>query len=423
VRRARVLLILWAIVLAAAVSTGKELLFRLHWLMFAILVLSLVWTWLNIRGIQLGRHTRTRRIQVGQIAEEQFAVRNTNFLPRLWLEVRDWSDLPNHWASRVVNSLGPKRQRSWSIRTYCRRRGQFVLGPITLASGDPLGLFRLERHFPATSTIIVYPMTINLPGFEPPFGRLTGSDVMRRQTHYITTNVVGVRDYAPGDSFNRIHWPSSTRTGRLMVKQFEMDPTADIWLVLDMDHTVQVGDVQEELTDSTDQLASWIPGTQFNVDPTTEEYGVTVAASLAKHFLDQNRSVGIIAYGHKREVVQLDRGERQATKILEMLAVIQAEGRASLEQVIVAEGRSFDRNTTLVVVTASTEEGWIGTLRDLRRRGVRTVVVLLEASTFGPAPSSLNTVSSLASNAIPTYLIKCGEPIDEALRHQTELQA
>jgi uncharacterized protein (DUF58 family) len=421
VRRARVLLVLWAIVLAAALVTGKELLFRLHWLMFAILVLSFAWTWSNVHGVQLVRQTRARRAQVGQMAEERFGVRNTGFLPKLWLEVRDGSNLPDHWASRVVNSLGPRRQRGWQIRTFCRRRGRFTLGPITLASGDPLGLFRLERHIPTTSTMIVYPATVDLAGFEPPIGRLTGGEVMRRQAHYVTTNVAGVRDYAPGDSFNRIHWPSSARTGRLMVKQFEMDPTADVWLVLDMDHDVQVGIPSEMPINTTGPAVLWAPTFKFKIDRTTEEYGVTLAASLARHFLSQNRSVGLITYGQEREVVQLDRGERQATKILETLAVIRAQGRASLEQVIAAEGRSFGRNTTVVIITASTGERWVEALRDLKRRGVRVVVILLEASTFGQAPNSLDVVSSLAANLIPTYLVKCGEPLEEALRQRAGL--
>jgi uncharacterized protein (DUF58 family) len=206
-----------------------------------------------------------------------------------------------------------------------------------------------------------------------------------------------------------------------MVKQFEMDPTADVWLVLDMDRDVQVGTLREVPINTTGPAVLWAPTLKFQIDPTTEEYGVTLAASLARHFLNQNRSVGLITYGQEREVVQLDRGERQATKILEALAVIRAQGRASLEQVIAAEERSFGRNTTVVVVTASTGERWVDALRDLKRRGVRVVVILLEASTFGQAPSSLDVVSSLAANLIPTYLVKCGEPVDEALRQRVGL--
>ncbi|MEZ4612148.1 MAG: DUF58 domain-containing protein [Caldilineaceae bacterium] len=50
----------------------------------------------------------------------------------------------------------------------------------------------------------------------------------------MTTNAAGVRDYYPGDSLNRIHWPTTARMRRLMTKEFELIPRRDIWLYLDL---------------------------------------------------------------------------------------------------------------------------------------------------------------------------------------------
>ncbi|OGO42813.1 MAG: hypothetical protein A2Z04_02070 [Chloroflexi bacterium RBG_16_57_9] len=419
-KRAKVLLLLWLIVVSAALTTGRILLVRLHYLILALLILSLAWTWLNIRGIQIVRQTRARRAHVGQLAEERFGVRNTTWMPKLWIEVRDGSNLPDHWASRVVNSLAPGRQRGWIVRTYCRRRGRFTLGPLTLISGDPLGLWRFERHIPTTSTIVVYPATFDLPGFEPPVGRLSGGDALHRRTHFVTTNVSGVREYAPGDSFNRIHWPTTARTGRMMVKQFELDPTADVWILLDMEKAVQAGGPAEDEGENLGLVPAplWVPHLKLSIDPSTEEYGVTIAASIARHFLNEKRAVGFIAHGQDREVVQLDRGERQIAKILETLAVIRAQGRAALEHVITSEGRAFGRNTTVIAITSSTSEIWVDALRDLKRRGVRTVAVVLEASTFGEAPGVLGVITALAASNIPSYLVKCGDDIPVALTYR-----
>jgi uncharacterized protein (DUF58 family) len=413
-RRARTALLLWLVILIVALATGRQLLLRLLYLQSAILVLSFAWTLLNLHGVSLVRQTRSRRAQVGQLAEERFLVRNLGWFPKLWLEVRDHSQLPGHLASRVVSSLAPRSYRGWLVRTRCVERGIFRLGPLTLASGDPLGLFRAERHLPATSTILVYPATVDLPGFEPPVGVLPGGDAIRRRAQYITTNVAGIRDYAPGDSFNRIHWPSTARTGRLMVKEFELDPLADIWIVLDMERSVHVGEA--DVPPAAVQLPPLESLFEFELAPTTEEYAVTIAASLSKHFIGLNRSVGLITYGGAgRRVLQADRGERQLDKILEQLATVRAAGRVTLEQLLVAEERLFGRNTTVVVITPSTSEEWIQRLRDLGRRGARTVAVLLEASTFGDAPPALEAVSSLIANGIPSYIVKCGDRLEEAL--------
>lgn len=414
VPRARVALMLWALIIVAAAATGRQLLFRLLYLMTAILVLSFLWSVLNTYGVRLLRQTRSRRAQVGRLAEERFVLRNTGFLPKLWVEVRDHSSLPGHRASRVINSLPPRSYRGWLVRTRCIERGVFRLGPMTIASGDPLGLFRIERALPATSNIVIYPATVPLPGFEPPVGVLPGGDAVKRRAQYITTNVAGIRDYAPGDSFNRIHWPSTARLQRVMVKEFELDPLADLWVVLDMEEWVQVGEVSD--ADVAQYEVPWDAPTEFELAPTTEEYGVTAAASLSRHFVEMNRTVGLITYGGSgRRLIQADRGERQLNKILEQLAIVRAKGRVPLQQLLAAEERLFGRNTTVVVVTPSTSEVWVNPLRDLGRRGVRTMAVVLDASTFGQAPSSLSLVTSLIANGVPVYTLRCGERLDQAL--------
>jgi uncharacterized protein (DUF58 family) len=67
-------------------------------------------------------------------------------------------------------------------------------------------------------------MMFNIHSFPLPSGLLSGGEALRRRTHQITPNAAGVRDYAPGDPLNRIHWISTARRRRLMVKEFELDP-------------------------------------------------------------------------------------------------------------------------------------------------------------------------------------------------------
>ena len=84
------------------------------------------------------------------------------------------------------------------------------------------------------ASLVVTPATVDLPGFSPPTGYLPGGESVHRRTPYITSSVSGIRDYVPGDSINRIHWASTARTGRLISKEFELDPLADVWMFLDM---------------------------------------------------------------------------------------------------------------------------------------------------------------------------------------------
>jgi uncharacterized protein (DUF58 family) len=239
---------------------------------------------------------------------------------------------------------------------------------------------------------------------------------MRRRTPYVTTNVSGVRDYAPGDSFNRIHWPSTARTGRLISKEFELDPTADIWLFLDLERTTHSDLVWARLAARSETRLPWEPaGPELSLIPSTIEYGVTIVASLAKHFIARDRAVGFLAYSRHREVLPADRGERQLTKILETLAVIRAEGLIPLAEIITAEGAHLRRNTTIIIVTSTDEPYWIAAARDSVQRGVKVVAVLIDPQGFGHPRSNEPLTTELSISGIPTYLVREGDDLAEAL--------
>jgi uncharacterized protein (DUF58 family) len=252
---------------------------------------------------------------------------------------------------------------------------------------------------------------VDLHHFALPTGELPGGGAMRRRTHYVTTSVSGVRDYFPGDSFNRIHWPSTARMERLIVKEFELDPTADVWLFLDMQGAVQADRLWEP--NETELPPLW--PSRPTLEPSTEEYIVTIAASLAKHFLARNRAVGLIAYSQKREVLVPDRGDRQLTKIMEMLAVIRALGTIPIAEILTAEGKNMGRNTSVVVITPSDDIKWVESLRDLRRRGILGLGIVPDTATFGREANTDVVLAALRQNGIHAYRIREGASLAAAL--------
>jgi uncharacterized protein (DUF58 family) len=276
------------------------------------------------------------------------------------------------------------------VHTLCRQRGVFQLGPVFAESGDPFGLFRRRRQIDGASTLVVYPVALPLAGFGRIDGELTGGALQGERVQHTTTNDAGVRDYQPGDTFNRIHWRSTARQRQLMVKEFELDPFADIWLVLDLDERTMAGRGVESV----------------------EEYAVTICASLAKYFLDENRAVGFAAQGLN---LSPDRGMRQLLKIYEVLAFVRPVRNTSLDELLVTEQRRFSRTDTVVVVTGSREDSWVSIMRSLKLRGVHGQAVVLEASTFGRVPSSHGTLGALAGAHVPTYVVKRGESLQRAL--------
>lgn len=408
------ILAIWLVAVIVALTTSESLYDQIAYVVTFTIGLSYLWARMSIRSVALTRRIPSRRAQVGRYIEEQFVLRNTSLLPKLWVEVRDLSDLPGHHPSRVINSLGPRRKFGWTVRTLCHRRGRYQLGPAEISGGDAFGLFRMTVRDDVSTPVVIYPYAVDLPGFALRGGELPGGDALRRRTHHITTNVAGVRDYQPGDSFNRIHWRSTARTGRLIVKEFELDPTADVWLFPDMHNQVQVGTVPPP--SEGQRLPALLQKELYRVlEPATEEYTVAIAASLGRHFLARSRAVGLAAQGQHREFLQPDRGDRQLSKLMETLAVIQAWGRVPLAQILASEAMNLPRGSSLVAITPSIDLEWVHVLGHLRRRGLRAAAVHIVPSTFGEAADSDPLLAELALHEIPTYVVRQGEPLEQAL--------
>ncbi|MFN8448377.1 MAG: DUF58 domain-containing protein [Anaerolineae bacterium] len=399
------------IILLTGLFTGRAFFFNLAYLLGGLLIVSLAWSLISVRWIGITRRTRARRAQVGRSLDEVFTVQNRAIIPKLWLEIRDESDLPGHRASHVVPALGTKSSYRWYVETPCLVRGEFRLGPMTVISGDPFGLFTSPRRIGATSRIIVYPATIPVDKVELPMGVLSGGDAERRRAQFITTNASGVREYVAGDSFNRIHWASTARKDRLMVKEFEIDPQADIWMFVDFSRASLVEDPTLRRFNGDGAVIPINSG----IPPSTEEYAVVVAASLAQHFIELERALGFVAYVPHREVYQPERGNKQLLRILETLAIARSKSVYSLGQMLALETPYLTRGTTLVIVTSSLEPAWIAEAQILSRRGIRPMCVLIDPSSFGGLGRPDDTRAMLRLGKIPSILVRQGDDLTAAL--------
>lgn len=415
--RSAVALALALLALIGGLATGRDLLFNLAYLFALLLIVSFAWSWVNINRLHLGRVTRARRAQVGEPLEERFTVRNTSIVPKLWLEVRDYSTVPGHQASHVINNLGGRSSFSWRVTTICTERGRYQLGPLELITSDPFGFFPMRRELSPTSNVVIFPLTVDIQQFALPVGILPGGDALRRRTHYVTTNASGVRDYAPGDSFGRIHWPSTARRERLIVKEFELDPLADIWLIPDMADFAHVRADKPLPSISADNLPLWLrmKDRAFQLPAATEEYVVSIAASLARYFLRRDRAVGLLAYGQSHEVVQPDRGERQLNRILETLAVLRATGKVPISSVLHAESQLLPRGATIIIITPSTGQNVITMARQQMQRGLRVVTVLVDPASFGSNQSAVGVTDMLQASGVLTYLVQRGDNLAQVL--------
>ncbi len=380
-----------------SISSGWHVLYILTYVLLTLFVLSWLWARYSLNKLVFRRSSTAGRVQVGETFDERLMLDNVGLMPKLWVQVADGSTLPGHRAGYVA-SMGGRKRATWRARSVCRQRGRFQLGPVVATSGDPFGLFRSRIFLTSQRELLVLPRVIPLTNFALFTGGLPGRGRSSRRALQTTTNATTIRDYTVGDALNRIHWRSTAHYNKLMVKEFDLDPAMDAWIFLDLHDAVQVGEGEHS----------------------TEEYGVTIAASIASYLLRQDLSLGMIVNAEQREFLSLDRGDRQLERVLEMLAVVEAGPGPDLKEALAVDAFHFGRNTVAIVITPSTSRDWHDGLRHLQRRGVQVAVVGLDAASFDNRQPDEDTLALLEGAGIPVLRIKCEESLAEALEREPE---
>ncbi len=232
-------LVLLCFILGGAVLREINLLFVLAGMLAGPLILSLRSVAAVLRGLQV-----TRTLPQGVCAGESLAVEVQLHNARhrvggFAVTVEDRISLESaagepHEVFFPYVAAGESRKRAYHARL--ERRGRYVVGPLRISTRFPFGLARREIVLGETDSLLIYPR----------MGRLTrlwasrqseafeGGRRQRQRYHRAEGEYYGVRDWRDGDSRRAIHWRSSARLGRLVVRQFEQPHTRDIALLVDL---------------------------------------------------------------------------------------------------------------------------------------------------------------------------------------------
>lgn len=360
----------WGITLALPLLLTLQAFTPSPALMLCLLILaglflsSLVWLFLIRQGLVLER-TRSRDwAQLGDPFEERFRLTNRSWLPIPWAEVQDLGDLPGYSIGRALGLAGGSAN-VWTTRGTCDRRGVYTMGPTRLILGDPFGFFELTLSLGDEHTFYVTPAVRPVPSLAHP--RTLAYSASRGNTRYMemSDTVASIRPYTPGDPFKRIHWRSTAHRSlpekeEIWVKELDPNPQSDCWILLDLDAAAHVGVDLES----------------------TEEYAVTMAASLAYQLVQRHRSVGLLAESPWSVVLEPQHGQEHLWEALRVLAGLHADGSAPLAELL-TRARSLVRpGDSVVVITPSTDPGWANAAAVLQQQ-VHITAFLVDPQSFG----------------------------------------
>lgn len=170
------------------------------------------------------------RVVAGQRAVADFTV--TNVGKRRMLPVRLELPVGRSFASIDVPSLASDHSFEESIVIPTTRRSVIAVGPTRSVRGDPLGMMRREVTWADELELFVHPATSRLQGLASGWLRdLEGSPTNDRSPSDVAFHTL--REYVPGDDRRHVHWRSSAKLDKLMVRQFIDNRRSHLGIVID----------------------------------------------------------------------------------------------------------------------------------------------------------------------------------------------
>jgi uncharacterized protein (DUF58 family) len=417
------LLVGWPLVLLPFLVFAQIVTPHPVWVVLLVMLPSLyvagyLWVRSQAQALDFSRRRQGAVLVAGDMLREEFTLQNNSRLPVLWLEFADESTLPGYNPGSVVAAPVGGSYRWWQ-EVECAQRGVFRLGPHRLRLGDPFGLFAAETRSDRAETLLIYPRVVQLPQVALPRGSAGGSAPRRRPLLGVLP-AASVRDYAVGDSLRHIHWPSTAHRSHLMVKELELEPSGDVWIVLDLQAVVQRGEGRAG----------------------TLEYGIILAASMAAEMVSgrERRAVGLLTVSGD-EVIELPPQQGQAQLWAIMAALAPARPAAwSLAELLRRNMSALGRRHTLIVITPAASavlpasgpngtapasgasdptlqaEDWIAELLRAQRIGLASSVLLVTVPEDEPAGTDL--LRRLTAIDIPAQLLRTDASLRAALTYR-----
>ncbi|HNW39790.1 MAG TPA: DUF58 domain-containing protein [Candidatus Omnitrophota bacterium] len=360
--------------LLIGLKTTREFFFFFTYFLLSATAVSLVWLLLTYftAHLQLSRKVISR-VTEGEILEVTAEISNTSFFPVFNFVLEDnFSCVQPDQEKKdfFASYLGPKSASKIQYNYLCFKRGEYKIGPFAVYFFDPLNLFFFKRTFYIYSAVVVYPKIFRIEKFPaltrsvlPWFGIETARSSGDDDEFY------GVREYKEGESVKKIHWISSARKNKLIVKQFQLQSFFGTTIMFNLEKAKNLGEGKESVA----------------------EYIIKIAASVAHYLTEKGVSIELLA--HIGEIVHLpfNKGEDHLENILRILAVAQAESRISFREAFEEFARYIPNDSSLVVVMSDQDYTDLPHVISLYSRGISLIPLIIVSDTFLPAADKKKT--------------------------------
>ena len=343
--------------------------YNVAYLLFAVYVLSTIWTRRSIADIRYER-TLPERALLGDVVEIVLVAENIGWLPAPWVLIYD--RLPVALAVppffRALVSFSPRERHRFTYQLTCRARGWYEIGPLKITLGDVFGLTTRQSDNTSTAHLTVYPKILSLDELglpsKSPFGVLRATQPLYEDP----SRVVGIRDYQIGDSLRRINWKASASSGTLQVRRLEPAMTLQTVIFLNV----------------------YLREFERRAAYGAAEMGIVVAASIANHLVSLRQEVGLLTNG--RDLADAGasdgadaligylpgKGRGHLNSLLELLGRLELAHEGFFWPLVRTDAKRLPWGATLVFVVPSESDALLETVVMLKRSGFSVVLVYVD---------------------------------------------
>jgi uncharacterized protein (DUF58 family) len=207
-----------------AVLIGSMALFYITTALIATILACHLQAFFSVRGLKVQR-IAPDNVRVGDLITIEIAVWSLLKIRRTLLTVYDRLPPSLQLSQRsaslpIAPSFEDPVRTQYQIRVL--KRGVYRWSGVVVFGTDPLGLVTRSCVYetPVDEMTVLprpIPVSLDLPSAagwgvnESESGQTRGAGIEPR----------GIREYRSGDPLHHIHWPSSAKTGQLLVKEFE----------------------------------------------------------------------------------------------------------------------------------------------------------------------------------------------------------
>jgi uncharacterized protein (DUF58 family) len=335
------------------------------WFLVSIAVLNLTWLAIVYFGTRLNL-TRNiiSKMEEEDILEVEVSIENNSFSPIFNLVLEDYlscAESKDRKKLILIEFLRPKSFSNLKYNCLCPLRGRYDIGPFIIYFFDPFGLFFLKKTFYIYSELYVYPKTFAIRKFpELIKGMLPWFGIETTRASGDEDEFFGVREYKEGDPIKKIHWISTARKNRLIVKQFQRQSFFRATIILNLQKDKNIGEGKERVA----------------------EYMIKIAASIAKYLIARGVSLEIVA--HTGEIIHIpfNKGQEHLEDIMKFLAIAQAESRVGLGEIFEEFSRYIPDYSSLIAIMPDTDWEFLPSMLLLEKRDISIIPFVVMSSTF-----------------------------------------